>query len=290
MKYASIILLISIIITIFCTISICVAPVINNLLDKFTLWGKLNCEYYSDKAEYSSPLNDYFKNQKLESLCRRQNAMYNLEYSSILINLFLGVVCAQLSLIHFFDKGESFHKKTGLITLIGGLIAFVLTLVYVCFSGYIFTKDVAFEDVTQLDPYEDAILKLYPNGASLRSIDNNFVAIYDKDKTDDAQYVKYKDLGAQQYNYNKEYYESYYYTVNSAISDKCISSSTGSNCDYIYDPPISSNENKYIYDRWCLCLVLAVFVVILNLVMAIFGFLMFSGGKSSGETKIISIV
>ena len=33
-----------------------------------------------------------------------------------------------------------------------------------------------------------------------------------------------------------------------------------------------------------------IFVVILNLIMAIFGFLMFSGGKSSGETKIISIV
>ena len=164
-------------------------------------------------------------------------------------------------------------------------------LVYVCFSGYIFTQDVAYKVVSTYEPYGKAINKLYPNGASTKNNgDGSFVSVYEKDKSDDAQYVKYKDLGAQQYNYNKKYYESYYYTVNSAISDKCISSSTGSNCDYIYDPPINSNENKYIYDRWCLCLVLAVFVVILNLIMAIFGFLMFSGGKSSGETKIISIV
>ena len=291
MKYTSIILLISIIISLFCIISISVAPVINNLLDKFSLWGKLNCEYYADRAEYSSPLNEHFKSQKLENLCRRQNAMYNLEYSSFIINLFLGVVCAQLSLIHYFGKGESFEKKTGLISLIGGFISFLLTLVYVCFSGYIFTQDVAYEDITGVDPYDNAILKLYPNGASLRKIgDNNFITIYEKDKTDDAQYIKYKDLGDKQYNYNQKYYESYYYTINSAVGDKCISTSTGANCDYIYDPPVESNENKYIYDRWCLSLVLAVLIVILNCIMAILGLLVFKGKKGSGETKVISIV
>ena len=54
MKKTSIILIISLIICLFCVISISVAPVINNLLDNFTTWGKLNCELYSEIAEYSS--------------------------------------------------------------------------------------------------------------------------------------------------------------------------------------------------------------------------------------------
>lgn len=290
MKNTTKILIISLIISLFCIICITVAPVINNLLDKFTLWGKLNCEYYSDKAEYSSPLNDHFKNQNLENLCSRQNAMYNLEYSAFIINLFFGVICAQLTLLHFFDKGESFEKQTGLISSIGGCIAFILTLVYICFSGYIFTQDVAFETVTAVEPYDNAILKLYPNGASLKKINDNFVPFYGKDKSEGGEYIKYKDLGNKEYNYNKRYYESYYYTINSDDADKCIDSNDGSSCDYIYEQPFDSHENKYIYDRWCLCLVLGVFIFILDLVMAVFGFLVFRGSNGTGETKVISIV
>ena len=111
MKNTTFILIISLTISLFCIISICVAPVINNLLDKFTNWGKLNCEYYSDIAEYSSQLNTHFENQKLEKLCRRQNAMYGLEYSAFIINLVLAASLAQLSLMHFFDKGSTFEEE-----------------------------------------------------------------------------------------------------------------------------------------------------------------------------------
>ena len=288
MKNTTFILIISLTISVFCIISICVAPVINNLLDKFTNWGKLNCEYYSDIAEYSSQLNTHFENQKLEKLCRRQNAMYGLEYSAFIINLVLAASLAQLSLMHFFDKGSTFEKTTGLIGFIGGIVTFLLMLVYVCFSGYIFTRDVAFKDVTSLEPYSQAITRLYPNGANKRNIgDSTFVTIYEKDKTDDSQYVKYKDLGDSQYNYNKKYYETYYYTQKNG-GGNCISISSSS-CDYIYSAPYGDNKNKYLYNRWCLSLVLAVFIVILNAVISIFGFFIYRGGEN-GETKVISII
>lgn len=286
MKNTTVVLLISLIICTFCLVSICVAPVINNLLNNFSQWGKLNCDYYSDRSEYSSTLNDHFQNQKLKNLCRRQNAMYGLEYSAFIINLFLAALLSQLTLIHYFDKGYAFEKTTGLIGFIGGLVAFVLMLVYVCFSGYIFTQDVAYKQVYFIDPNQNAVTKLYPNGASQKRIEDNYVTIYEKDKSDEAQYIKYKDLGDSQYNYNKKYYESYYYTIENGNS-QCLSTPT--TCDYVYAAPFSDNMNKYLYNRWCLCLVLAVFVVVLNAIVAIFGFRVFKGGDNS-ENKIISIV
>ena len=52
----------------------------------------------------------------------------------------------------------------------------------------------------------------------------------EKDKSDEAQYVKYKDLGDAQYNYDKKYYETYYYTLNNK-NGECLSSNS-STCDY----------------------------------------------------------
>ena len=251
MKKTSIILIISLIICLFCVISISVAPVINNLLDNFTTWGKLNCELYSDIAEYSSTINTHFENQKLKNLCRRQNAMYSLEYSAFIINIFIAAILAQITLIHLFDKGFGFERTTGLIGFIGGIVTFILMLVYVCFSGYI-----------------------------------SFVSVYEKDKSDDAQYVKYKDLGDSQYNYNKKYYEAYHYTIENGGA--CISD-IGSGCDYGFAAPFEDNKNKYLYNRWCLCLVLAVFVVLLNAALGAFGFLVFKEGEND-DNKVISVV
>ena len=288
MKNTTKILLISLAISLFCIISICVAPIMNNLLDKFTNWGKQNCELYSDIAEYSSTLNIYFENLNQKNLCRRQNAMSGLEYTSFILNLLLSILLSQLALIHFFDKGFSFEKITGLISFIGGIVTFVLMLVYICFSGYIFTQDVAYKDISLMDPYSNAIFKLYPNGAARKNLgEGTFVSVYEKDKSEDAQYVKYKDLGNEQYNYNKKYYETYYYTLNKK-NGECLSM-TKASCDYDFAPPFENSKNKYLYDRWCLCLVLAVFVMLLNIANAVFGYFVFRG-KDGPDNKTISIV
>ena len=284
MKNTTKILFISLIISLFSLISICVAPVINNLLDNFTNWGKQNCELYSDIAEYSSTLNVYFDYLNQKSLCRRQNAVYGLEYAALIINLILGILLSQLTLIHYFDKGFTFEKTTGLIGFIGGIISFIFMLIYICFSGYIFTQDVAYKDLSLIDPYLNAIIKLYPNGALKKNLgDGVFVTIYEKDKSDESQYIKYKDLGDVQYNYDKKYYETFYYTINNKRGD-CIST-ISSYCNYEFAPPFEHNKNKYLYDRWCLCLVLSVFVMILNIPISIFGFFVFKSNKN----KVIDI-
>ena len=94
-----------------------------------------------------------------------------------------------------------------MIGFIGGIISFIIIPIYICFRRYIFIQDVVYKDLSLIDPYSNDIMKLYPNGASRKNLgDGTFIAIYEKDKSDEAQYVKYKDLGDAQYNYDKKYY------------------------------------------------------------------------------------
>ena len=255
-------------------ISVSVAPIINDTLNKFGEWGKLNCQYYADTAKYATDLDTKYKYEKKRNLCYRQNAMYGLEYSSFIIDLGIGFLCAQLALMHYFKMGASFEKYTGLIGLIGGSIGFVLTLVYVCFSGYIFNNDVAFKRVD--DSSNGSIQKLYPNGGEYKLDGSNRIYIYTNDKSYDSEYIKYKELGEPQYNYNSKFFEAYY------RNSDCRTGSSA-NCDFYYRTPYSNNENKYLYDRGCLSLVFAVFIFVLNACLLIFGFLLFKGDNSSQD-------
>lgn len=259
-------------------ICVSVAPIINNILDKFGDWGKGNCRYYADKAKYTKYLDEKDKNERLRNLCYRQNAMNGLEYSSFIIDLAIGFICAQLALMHYFKIGASFEKYTGLIGLIGGAIGFILTLVYVCFSGYIFNNDAAFKDLNGCKNV--CIPKLYSNGASTNK---NLEPVYSNDKDYDSEYIKYKDLGQIQYNYNKKFYEAYHRSSNCHIGD------TINTCEYYYDSPAENNKNKYLYDRWCLSLVLAVFITALNIALLIFGFLIFKNEGGSDEVQEIKM-
>ena len=282
MNKTVIFLFIAIAVLIFSIICVSVAPIMNDILGKFTRWGKFNCKYYADQAKYSDSLDEKFKQEKLRNLCYRQNAMYGLEYSSFIIDLSLGFICAQLALLHYFQIGKSFEKITGLIGLIGGGIGFILTLVYVCFSGYIFNNDAAFknpEDISKVKP------KLYSNGALYKKVSGSPVYPYSNDKSYDSQYIKYKDLGDKQYNYNKKFYETFYGLKSNSVSV----TGCGSSCDYIYELPFTNNENKYLYDRWCLSLVLAVFITISNVGLLIFGFFIFKGNGDSSDIQEVKI-
>ena len=258
-------------------ITVSVAPIINNTLSKYNDWGKLNCQYYADEAKYAQDLDNKHKNEKNRNLCYRQNAMYGLEYASFIIDLGVGFLCAQLALMHYFKMGASFEKYTGLIGLIGGSIGFILTLVYVCFSGYIFNNDAAFKEAN--GNLSKSIKKLFPNGGEFKGDLTTYA--YTNDKSYDSEYIKYKELGDPQYNYNSKLFEAYY------RSSACISSSPPASpsgtCDYYYSEPYSNNENKYLYDRWCLSLVFGVFIIILNVCLLIFGFLLFKGGNDSSD-------
>ena len=311
MNKSLIFLIISTSILVLSAIVICVSPIINNIevtqyYWKPSDWRNLNCKIIADKEKADGvTLDNMQKYKRYKNICYRQKAMYGLENSAFIINIILSFVCADLTLLHYLNIGKDFEKKTGLIGLITGIIGFILTLVYVCFSGYIFTKDAAYGTIfissAPMFYIPQNLFKLYPNGAKYKwegdDSTGKYITINEKDKGEYANILLYKDLGKKQYNYNGDYYETYMKKVPSSSTNinECningnyrpsgtlpITTSASTKCDYLYYTPVTGVENKFIYDRWLTALILSIVIVICNIGLIIFGFLLF---KSSEEAS-----
>ena len=305
MNKTLIFLIISTCIVILSVAIIVVGPITNKVIGKD--WGRLNCDLLADQMKLLK--NDITKLKKMKNLCNRQKSFHDMEYTSFIINIILGFLCADLALIHYLGYGKDFEVKTGIIGLIAGIIGFVLTLVYVCYSGYIFTKDIAYLelDINQSSDFimNNCIKKLYSNGASYQFVEDpdnspqgNFITEYENDRDDFSNYIKYKDLGKSRYNYDSKYYKKYNnYDNNQPEENKCsivqyksqnsnadipsgLASKFG-DCEYIYEEPIEKINNKDLFDRWVSALILACFVLVSNLALAMFGlFLCSNFGQS----------
>ena len=283
-------------IVIFSVICIGSSPLINRVTISGVYeplgWGYLNCKKRSDdykKVKDATPLtgdakDNYLKPYKHDlNLCNRKKAVYGLEHASLIIDVILGFLCLILGLLHYFDVGKPFEKVTGIIGLATGIIQFVLTLVYVCYSGYIFTNDVP--SYTYLKTDSNAVVGSYE--------DNYYKCnYYDKDDPYSI-YAKYSDLWKKAYNYDKDIFNSgttdnymkcsgttAFFTACTAGDGKYITNKIPG-CDDLY--LVLSNtevENKYLYDRWVTTIIFACFIFVCDIGLAIFGFFLF---KSDGS-------
>ena len=213
-------------ILIFSIISICSAPIINGDIIGASSWKTKNCKQLADKYDSTKLKSD----KKERNLCNRQKAMYGLEYSSLILDVTLGFICAILGLLHFFDVGKYFEKVSGIIGLATGIITFVLTLVYICYSGYIFTKDKA----PSYDNSINTLYKLNGEGAFAELENENeykYKCIYFDEDDDNAIYTKYNDLGKKQYNYEKKRHQaesnSEYLLCSASFSTYCLNNGNG---------------------------------------------------------------
>ena len=270
-------------------ISICTAPIINGI--EGSSWGNNNCKYLSDeldyyKKEHSSPTDDekreITRQQREINVCKREKAMHGLEYSSLICDVFFGGVCAILGLLHYLEVGKSIEKKTGLIGIIAGTIGFILTLVYVVFSAYIFNNDYPYSYDNNHDKVY--IPKLFPNRALKKYNGYKYVPNYDESDDDErVQYIKYNELGQKQYNYDSELFKNY--IDGSSIINSCINNENPNLCPYVwtsYNPSTDSSIlNKYIYDRWITTLIISVLISVVNIGIILFGFFLFTQSESS---------
>ena len=284
MNYTLLFFLCASCILILSTVTICVAPIINGFLE---IGGNINCQRYSDEYDYfKSQYKDPNKNQKEDlderkrkiGICKRENAIYALEYSSLICDIALGGICAILGLLHYLEIGKSIEKKTGLIGIIAGTIGFIITFIYIIFSGYIFTND----RPGSLDG--GRIKKLFPNKASFKFNGYSYVPPYDKEKYEDnkeIEYVTYSELGKKQYNYDPDVLKNY-----TELFECKENKPPRSDCKYIWDDDVeienTSIYNKYIYDRWTTTIILGVFIFILNIGLVLLGFFLF---KNLGESN-----
>ena len=281
-------IIVSITIFIFSIITICCAPIINKIYDDFENWKSLNCGIFSDLINSKDiGLNDYENYKYLKSLCQRQKSMYDLEYISLIFSTTLSFICFCLSLFIQLEIGTNYKNKIGLFSFFSGIICFILTFIYVCYSGYIFTNDTAYLELNlnygSLDFItSNVVQKLYSNGASRKWDGQEYVTDYENGGDTLAGFIKYKDLGKSEYNYDSDYYKKYRgYIETTGEIYKCQESRHDSSCEYIYHEPATDSTNKELYDRWLTALILACVTTLFNLLLAFFGVCMFANFGNS---------
>jgi len=291
----------------FTIIVICNGPVINGILD---IDPSENCKITSDTYNnLKSGLSDKQKKsyKKQINKCNRDKAMYGLEYSSLIMDIFFSFACCLLGFLNYYGVAKGFEKIIGIIGLASGIICFIMTLVYICYSGYIFTND------------SPGIAKLGKDGlyAEWDNTKSKFICKYYDVDDEDAVLAKYSDLGKKQYNYNKD---NYFLSSDSEIlncvynegttsyqsSDRatslCKSTTNGEisadnsftrpsygskQCEKLYNNPKNNSiEYKYKYDRWVTSIIFGVFVIACSIGLALFGFLIFKDGGSGGHTPL----
>ena len=275
-------------------IAICCAPIINKINPDFGEWKSLNCRLYSDLESLDKMEIKQIENYKyLKNLCFRQKAMSNLEYTSLIISSTLSFICFYLSLLYRLDIGNEYKNFTGLFGFISGIICFILTFIYVCYNGYIFNNDIAFGKAGVNDFISDnSLVQLFPNGALYKWSDNKYISIYEANSGNFPKYIKYKDLGDKQYNYDKELYKNKILKEDSCyVSTITKPTSHVYSCDYLFyeDYIYTGNSNKYLYDRWLVTLILCCFIFLLNIFLSFFGFLIFKEQTEILETANINV-
>ena len=271
---------------VFTIISICTGPVIK--FKSFT--GIENCkqkvdDYNAKKAGYDD---NRKKREKLKiNVCKRENAMHDLEYTSLIFDIIVGTLCCILGLLHYFDVGKYCEKITGIIGLASGIIGFVLTIVYVGYSAYIFNNDHSGKTL------------LYSNGANYKWDGNKYIKPWTDEelaKDENADKAKYKDLGKKQYNYNSELYkkklkgETHESKTCKITTDSPPATKTP-NCDYLwvgdyFNNLETSTDNKYKYDNWLTSIIFSSLILVCAIGVAIFGLLLFLNKGDSGHTPL----
>ena len=290
-------------IVIFSIICICSGPIINGVIPKALSWRTENCQqksdYYKDAKDKNLDKETIDTRKKARNKCNREKAMYGLEYSSLIIDVICGFVCTILGLLHYFDIGKPFEKVTGIIGLSTGIIGFILTLFYVIYSGYIFTKD------PYVDEDDDPLIKRDGDWAFAKYEDGKgYKCLFYKEKDKYSTLAKYSDLGKKQYNYNKKKSQDYsdtnsdlykcsHYTVTengnsqtyhfsaySCQNSEYYFTSRHGTCDYLYANPEDDYVYKYLFDRWITTIIFSCLIIVCDIGLAIFGFLLF---KSDGS-------
>ena len=315
MNKSFIFFLVSTIITLLSVAVFNTGPIINGKIgsDGLNPWKTLNCMMISDlykdkKEEYDKEIDEEEKNEidkdmkrfkKQRDSCNRKKAMYGLEYSAFTIDLIIGFVCSLLGLLHYLDEGKSFIPKTGLIGLISGAIAFIISLIYLIYSILVYSKDTNGNIKTD----ENRVF------AKWDSTHGVYMCLFYEKDNEDSIYAKFNELGKKQYNYNKDLYIAHKYDSKSEINN-CIEedndyieecqtrnnltitgpkkyiTDNSKDCNQLYINPEDNAQNSDINNRWLTTIILTVIIILCEIFLALFGFLLFKNKEEIEEVPV----
>jgi hypothetical protein len=274
-------------------ITITIAPIVSKAHTSFfDGWGTTNCQILEDDLDFKKSVGEFeeYRNvltieERIVDECRYHNTMYSLEYSAMIIDVSLGYIVAFLALINYIEPGNNFKPITGILGLATGVICLVITGVYLGYSSYIFDNQTV-----------RTIQKLYSNKAAFKWNGQKYVPDYDETEAlsdNDEKYIKAKDLGKKQYNYDSEIYQaskdtrSEYSGCQSGGTPNEVMNYNGKTCEYVWQGAQNDSvENKFLYDRWLTTIIFSALICVLGIGLGLFGFLVFNQepGQIGSET------
>ena len=274
-------------------ITITIAPIVSKAHTSFfDGWGTTNCQILEDDLDFKKSVGEFeeYRNvltieERIVDECRYHNTMYSLEYSAMIIDVSLGFIVAFLALINYIEPGNNFKPITGILGLATGVICLVITGVYLGYSSYIFDNQTV-----------RTIQKLYSNKAAFKWNGQKYVPDYDETEAlsdNDEKYIKVKDLGKKQYNYDSEIYQaskdtrSEYSGCQSGGTPNEVMNYNGKTCEYVWQGAQNDSvENKFLYDRWLTTIIFSALICVLGICLGLFGFLVFNQepGQIGSET------
>ena len=274
-------------------ITITIAPIVSKAHTSFfDGWGTTNCQILEDDLDFKKSVGEFeeYRNvltieERIVDECRYHNTMYSLEYSAMIIDVSLGFIVAFLALINYIEPGNNFKPITGIFGLATGVICLVITGVYLGYSSYIFDNQTV-----------RTIQKLYSNKAAFKWNGQKYVPDYDETEAlsdNDEKYIKVKDLGKKQYNYDSEIYQaskdtrSEYSGCQSGGTPNEVMNYNGKTCEYVWQGAQNDSvENKFLYDRWLTTIIFSALICVLGICLGLFGFLVFNQepGQIGSET------
>jgi hypothetical protein len=274
-------------------ITITIAPIVSKAHTSFfDGWGTTNCQILEDDLDFKKSVGEFeeYRNvltieERIVDECRYHNTMYSLEYSAMIIDVSLGFIVAFLALINYIEPGNNFKPITGILGLATGVICLVITGVYLGYSSYIFDNQTV-----------RTIQKLYSNKAAFKWNGQKYIPDYDETEAlsdNDEKYIKVKDLGKKQYNYDSEIYQaskdtrSEYSGCQSGGTPNEVMNYNGKTCEYVWQGAQNDSvENKFLYDRWLTTIIFSALICVLGIGLGLFGFLVFNQepGQIGSET------
>ena len=265
-------------ILVFSIINYKIGPIINGAVGPN--WALENCKKKSDDFKddkKSNPnMSDEVKERRESEIrkCRNEQAMYNMEHTSIAFNGGIGFICVLLGL---YGLQKELIPKTGIIGIVCGVIGLILTLVYVIYNGVVYTNYYDDENIYKVDG----------DGAFAELKDGNYKCFYYKEsKGKEALIAKYSDLIKKQYNYNKDLKDSFLNAEKAiCISDpeSCATQGTIPNntpygiftCKKLYHmQTIDDFENYDLSARFLTALILSIITLLCHCGLIFSGFML----------------
>ena len=169
--------------------------------------------YYDEKSVSNKEMKTKIKTylNKGKKLCTSNKMLNKFKYVSFYTNIFFGILCAILSLLHHYNIGRRFERYTGLLGIISGIVGIILTSVFFVYNGLFnnedFGKDLIYNTINTIaTPDENKkkdVVSYKNNKNEWNNSEKKHYNFYYGENNEELTYQKYKEL-CQEYMINKK--------------------------------------------------------------------------------------